>query len=185
MSREVRRVPPDWVHPTYKDQGEKHGVNAHHFYQSPTAFHPMFDRSYEDAANDWIKEFMAWESEGDPDRLSAEEMSDGKRVYFWDWHGTPPSDAYYRDRSWTPEEATAYQLYETVSEGTPVSPVFQTADELEAWLVIERGMSAPAAHNLVTTGWAPSGIMDQSRGLFVTGLDVPQYFVDRENEKNT
>lgn len=32
------------------------------------------------------------------------------------------------------KEMTAYQLYETITEGTPISPVCQTAEEMINWL---------------------------------------------------
>lgn len=35
--------------------------------------------------------------------------------------------------TWTPEEATQYQLYETTSEGTPISPIFDNLDDLCEW----------------------------------------------------
>lgn len=33
--------------------------------------------------------------------------------------------------SWTKEEATCFQVYETVTEGTPLSPVFKSLDQVE------------------------------------------------------
>lgn len=36
---------------------------------------------------------------------------------------------------WKPEEATWFQMYETVSEGTPVTPPFETREELVEYLV--------------------------------------------------
>jgi hypothetical protein len=50
---------------------------------------------------------------------------------------------------------TAYQLYENVSEGTPVSPVFASLEALWQWLV-EQGWSQQAAQSLVADGHAPS-----------------------------
>lgn len=35
---------------------------------------------------------------------------------------------------WSEDEATHYQVYETVSEGTPVSPVFASLEKLCAWM---------------------------------------------------
>ena len=35
---------------------------------------------------------------------------------------------------WTDEEATHYMMYETTSEGTPISPAFETPEELARWL---------------------------------------------------
>src|SRR5690606_25679196 len=90
---------------------------------------------------------MAWEAGTHPDR------DDDAPRYFWEWEGAPPDEEYYRPK-WT-EPATCYQVYETVSEGTPVSPVFETLDELVAWLV-EKGYSPEAARAFAETGWAPS-----------------------------
>ena len=35
---------------------------------------------------------------------------------------------------WSPDEATHYMMYETCSEGTPISPAFATPEELARWL---------------------------------------------------
>lgn len=40
--------------------------------------------------------------------------------------------------SWTKEEATHWQMYETCSEGTPSSPVMESPEELANWLVANR-----------------------------------------------
>lgn len=62
-------------------------------------------------------------------------------------------------------EATWWQLYETVSEGTPVSPPFATPEELIEHLVRHgdfwctgQGYSRKAAEAVVRGGWAPSAI---------------------------
>jgi hypothetical protein len=53
-----------------------------------------------------------------------------------------------------------WQLYETVSEGTPVSPVCATKDDLAAWLSSpEAGrnrMAPDAAAKFVAEGWPPT-----------------------------
>jgi len=69
------------------------------------------------------------------------------------------------DEDWCPEpewyrpafdqEPTHYQVYEDVSEGTPVSPVFATEDELLAWLIGE-GHSEHAAREFIKDKWVPS-----------------------------
>ncbi len=50
---------------------------------------------------------------------------------------------------------TAFQLYENVSEGSPISPVFATAEDFYDWL-IESGWSQEAAQLLMSDGHAPS-----------------------------
>lgn len=62
---------------------------------------------------------------------------DSPLTAFVEWHGEAPDPEYYRPR-WTADEATHYQLYETVSEGTPLSPPFASKAELVEYLV-ERG----------------------------------------------
>ncbi len=57
-----------------------------------------------------------------------------------------------------PASHTAFQLYENVSEGTPVSPVFDTAEELAQWLGQE-GWHQEAIDSLLDAGHAPSFIV--------------------------
>lgn len=60
-----------------------------------------------------------------------------------------------------------FQLFETVSEGSPLSPSFETGDELAAWLA-EHGdfygteWTAEQAEAMVRVGWAPSLYFDGS-----------------------
>ena len=116
MGREIRMVPPNWDHPkVMRSYGREE-------------FQPMHDECFEDAAKQWKDEFVKWESGG---RAAAGE--DYATAEFWEYHGSPPDREYYRP--WKDEEATWYQLWETVSEGTPVSPPFATKDELIEYLV--------------------------------------------------
>lgn len=59
-----------------------------------------------------------------------------------------------------PPEGEGWQLWETVSEGSPISPVFATADELAGWMSDparkEDWLPLPAAQKFVADGWAPS-----------------------------
>lgn len=54
-----------------------------------------------------------------------------------------------------PTSLTAFQLYENVTDGSPVSPVFDTAEELARWLEQE-GWSQEAIDSLFESGHAPS-----------------------------
>jgi len=107
----------------------------------------MFDKTYEDAVAEWIE-----------DGADDEEK---------------PGREWYRPAFTA--EATHYQIYETVSEGTSTSPVFASLDEMEAWLISE-GFSAVAAARFVKDGWAPSFIMIPKHGvsgLGIHSLDFP------------
>ncbi len=117
MGRELRMVPPNWDHPKVIRQ------NGRESYQ------PMHDQRFEDAAAEWKQEFAAWERGERPDYCGEE----SSKMEFREWHGDPPGREYYR--TWNDEEATWFQVWETVSEGTPVTPPFATKEELIDYLV--------------------------------------------------
>lgn len=118
MGREIRRVPANWDHPTRT-----------HPYNGSTDYQPMLDQSYEDAAAEWLADFDRIRG-GNPDRLEAECYPSG--VTHWASENVAPDPAYYRP--WADDEAIWFQVWETVSEGTPVSPPFETEDELVEYL---------------------------------------------------
>lgn len=64
---------------------------------------------------------------------------------------------------------TAYQVYENVSEGSPVSPVFENAAELMSWLE-KQGVSRESADAFVRQGFAPSFVL-RSDGEIVAGIE--------------
>lgn len=69
-----------------------------------------------------------------------------------------------------PPEGEGWQYWETVSEGSPISPVFATREGLVEWLTTDYhwGASGPLtreqAESMVSAGWAPSMVGD-STGL--------------------
>lgn len=96
-------------------------------------------------------------------------------------HGHASIEAYPGQRaeaeaweSTDPPEGEGWQLWETVSEGSPISPVFPSADALAAW------MSDPArdddwvppevAAKFVAEGWAPSFVGSPSTGV-ISGVE--------------
>lgn len=116
MGREIRRVPPNWKHP--RDE------NGH--------YKPMYDKTYDDAAREWICNCITWVNGTHDDLQDHPELKD-EYLYYWEWNGDPPDREYYLPKS--DEQRTWYQVYETVSEGTPVTPAFATAEELIDYLV--------------------------------------------------
>lgn len=150
MGREIRRVPKGWEHPRYTE-GPRAGQ-----------YMPLYDKDFETAAGEWKDEFLKWEAGERPDYCTDE----SRDLQYWEWDGGPPDRAYYRPK-WT-EAPTCYQVYQTVSEGTPVSPVFETLEELVQWLV-DQGHSERAAQEFVKGGWAPSAVTFD--GKFATGID--------------
>ncbi len=144
MGREIRRVPKDWEHP--KDDNGR--------------YKPQFERTYKEAAEDWLKSLSDFQ--GDVDGEKTEAIKEYDTHYFWDWDGGPPDKEYYMPEF--ESEATAYQIYENVSEGTPVSPVFETEAEMIEWL-IEKGYTEKAASEFVKQGYAFSMMFSPSTGV--------------------
>lgn len=155
MGREIRRVPAGWEHPTY--------INKHRGGE----YHPLFDRSYKEAAEEWLKECIDWTKDILPSYTHAESYKENP--FYWDYAGMPPDKEYYRPE-WTEEERTHYQMYETVSEGTPITPVFATLEELADYLVnVGTEWGGPwdreTAERFCKVGYAPSMIITDGKIL--------------------
>lgn len=79
-------------------------------------------------------------------------------------------DAQEAWQSTEPPTGEGWQLWETVSEGSPVSPVFATAEELAQWLTTAEGgraagpsrrpLTISQARAFVAAGWAPTLVGD-------------------------
>ncbi|ENN86035.1 hypothetical protein RHSP_31711 [Rhizobium freirei PRF 81] len=152
MGREVRKVPENWDHPRYAEW------NA----PFPTAvgrFIPMHNGGYEQAAADWLQ------------KANAEGLEEAI-----DYYGDAPKKSDYMP-SWPEEQRTHFMMYESTSEGTPISPAFSTPEELARWLA-DTGASSFAGHTasyeawlrIANGGYAPSAVMT-SHGLS-SGVDV-------------
>ena len=83
--------------------------------------------------------------------------------------------------AWTPQEPPAgegWQFWENVTEGSPQSPVFATADALVNFLVNEQGYSFKGAEAFVKTGWAMSMVLDGDGQIY---NDVESAVLFQEN----
>ena len=84
-----------------------------------------------------------------------------------DYMGCPDSDNYMPD--WEESEKTHLMMYETTSEGTPISPPFKTPEELAQYLF---STGASSFGRMTATyeqwlrvcrgGYAPSAILDSN-----------------------
>jgi hypothetical protein len=147
------------------DVNPRWGPNAWDWTGTGRHFQPQFDRSLRQAQADWDEGLRKWDSGDDPDRERF--TQDGGEPYpYEEWNGERPGDddLYYRP-DWPEDVELGYQLYETVSEGTPLSPSFATAEELARFLIYPLAMfdSFEAAMRFVDVGWAPS-FMDKGDG---------------------
>ena len=144
MGREIRRVPPNWEHPK-NDDGE---------YKS------MHDEEFDPALEAWLEGYRLWKAGEHPEQKD-EYWRDRN---YWDWDGPPPDPENYRPAF--NAEPTWFQVYQTVSEGSPVTPPFATKEELVDYLVENGdfwdqkrghgGWQRKIAEEFVKREWAPS-----------------------------
>ena len=116
MSRECRRVSPDWEHP--KNENGR--------------FVPLFDgAAYEEKAR-WDRgEILDFDDNGE--RVWKPKPDELEGASFPEPDGPEPKPENHMPR-WNAQEATHYQMYETTSPGTPISPVMASKEKLAHWL---------------------------------------------------
>lgn len=140
MSREVRRIPASWIHPTY-EFGCRKGE-----------YRPLRSEKFEDDLDFWKKYQKQW-CAGlvfSYSKNSWIERTPDKGEDYEEEYGPEPSRSDYMP-TWT-EEASHFQMYETTSEGTPISPVLESPEALARWLVAD-GASAFANQTASYEAW--------------------------------
>lgn len=192
MGREVRRVPPDWDHP--KDERGR--------------YQPMFDRSFAEAVREWEEEELPqwiegerlWREEGKVKRYSGGVMTIEEAIaetpeyrrptvptYEW-WAGSRPErpDPAYYMPDWSDDQRTHFMMYEDTSEGTPISPAFETPEQLAAWLVetkADAGAGGLASYEgwlrIAKGGFCPTGVLTVGAGRTVwqSGVEATKHMI--------
>lgn len=160
MGREIRKVPPNWEHPKETTYNALRRC-------SETDYKPLYDASYRERAERWMTNAIAWHNGTHEDAAEYKV----NHPYFWEWDGNPPDPESYRPE-WPEGTATWFQMYETVSEGTPVTPPFSTLQELEDYLVEfgdewdqkfgNGGWNRDNAKRFCSCGSAPSFVVEHS-----------------------
>lgn len=149
MGRELRRVAPNWEHP--KD------LLGHYI--------PKHDRSFEAAAAEWKAGYAAWER---GEHYNGAGDFNGE---FWEWDGGPP-DREAHMPNWTDAERTHFQMYEDTTEGTPVSPVFDSIDKVARWCA-DNGASVFGSTTATYERWLQI-CKDSSASLLVLTIPVAE-----------
>ena len=171
MGREIRRVPPNWGHPRYTKDNASNSRDVGEYM-------PMYDQTYEDARKEWLDGFALWQLGQHPEQIKYPEDSWIKGRDWWEYSSPPDREMY---RPTFTEEPTWFQVYQTVSEGSPVTPPFATREELVEYLVkhgdfwAQRrgtgGCSRKAAEAFVMEdGWVPSMIVEN--GKITEGIEI-------------
>lgn len=105
LNREVRRVPLGYEPPR--------NVYGHYC--------PVFDQFYADALREWQEAKRKWDAGERPDYCSAA----NRNLSYEEWDGPAPNPDYYLPGATWPEGTVlGICMYETVTEGTPISAVY-------------------------------------------------------------
>ena len=103
-----------------------------------------------------------------PPTYTEEEILEGREEGWLT--GEPPNYDMDVMPQWEDDERTHYQMYENVSEGTPLSPVMESPEKLARWLA-DNGANAGAFSTatydqwlrVCKGGWAPSMVIHNGR----------------------
>ncbi len=168
MSREVRRVPADWQHPTHEVPDWRTGTMV----ERHKALFPGDD--YQPRVDHWDAECAKWKAGWRPDYCTA---SDDRAMAYEQWAGQRPHRDDYMP-AWPAAQRTHLMMYETTSEGTPISPAFATPEELARWLADNNASafgSSTASYEawlaVAQGGWAPSAVYTPNTGL-ISGVEA-------------
>lgn len=166
MGREIRLIPPGWEHPR-NEQGHLIPLLKGPF-SAALAEWEEGNAHWQagEIRNRWV-DGVAWQPKPEAALASAA---------YEQWNGARPVAADYMPE-WADGEATLLVMYESTTEGTPISPAFETPEELARWLADNGasafgGMTATYEEWLATCrrGWAPAGALID--GAIMSGVEA-------------
>lgn len=167
MSREVRKVPLNWQHPE-----DPHSYGD---------FIPLLNGSFIEALADWNDGKALWAKGLRRDWVDKEkivlvpldEVHAADCSNWEDYYGRCPTADRYMP-VFPSDAELGLCMYETCTEGTPISPVFKTAEELAHWLADNNASafgSDTATYeqwmNTINVGDVPSAVM--RNGTLISG----------------
>jgi hypothetical protein len=148
MGLEIRKVPEGWEHPEEDNYERNHTVLAYRPDKEHRVFRPILDQSWRSAYLEWwqarivhlllkpLGTALALLGLVDPTQYrfsGIQQLGKYVRRDFDEWWGKKPEPYNYRP-NWPKRKRTHLQLYQTVSEGTPLSPPMPDAEALAHWL---------------------------------------------------
>lgn len=139
MGREVRRVPKDWVHPVYtRDTAPRVSLIG-----TEIALFAKLDpaelEAWDEGARKWSEGLRPTDASDENGNSVWEPLTEhplrwrGRYDTWEEWIGERPNPADFMP-TWSEDELTHLMMYETTTEGTPISPAFETGRELARWL---------------------------------------------------
>jgi hypothetical protein len=159
MGREIRKVPAKWEHP-----------KRNRYNKENNDFEPLMDdyvgslKYYKDSVDNFINYMTEIVQKGKV-KVYDKVWEDPKQLYTYltedDQMSPPDINDYMPSGEW-------YQLYENVSEGTPLTPAFEKPEELVEWLVNNKDYwdhqwTREQAEAMVKAGYAPSMVVSNGK----------------------
>lgn len=164
MGREVRMVPPGWEHPR----------------DGKGRYIPLIDGDFDADDQEWTAGRIKYAVEGkvrdyDAGVLGWKDKPADAPYKYADWSGRRPDPCDYMPK-WSKAEAAHFQMYETCTEGTPISPPMESPESLAKWLSENNASAfggATATYDqwiaMIGCGWAPSGAT--MGGVLMSGVE--------------
>lgn len=119
LSRGVRRVPLHYEHP----KKQRYDYRTMTYVED---FQPVFDRFYVPAVREWLANWELWQKGEHPDQ----QVEDAPGYSYEDWDGPGPDpDFHYPGAAWPKGTEMGICMYESVTEGTPISRVYPDTPE--------------------------------------------------------
>lgn len=147
---------------------------------------PLSGGSYAEDVEEWGKLKTHWDQgfvegfvQGNIVWINKDDDPDAQGKTFEEYHYTRPTEAEYMP-DWSDIERTHWMMYESVSEGTPISPAFATPQELCRWLV-KTGASAFADQTASYDAWwavcqegstPGSAVLDVTTGQWTSAAEM-------------
>lgn len=170
MGREVRRVPLDWVHPS-EPNGQARPLIGGNFLKAVVAEYDFEKMKWEQGFFKKTDYTNYCEHGGKPE-VTWEPKTEEHEGTFAEWNGERPRAEDYMP-VYDESEKVGYQMYETTTEGTPISPVFKDPEQLAHWLA-DTGASAFGGYTstyeewlamIVGPGYSMSAIFTPGEGM--------------------
>lgn len=161
MGREVRMVPPGWQHPKVWNRSygtmEYRGLMAGPYSKRAAEWDEANAKWKEGLREVWrIGQPSTWEP------IPADDLE----LTFEEWDGPRPQAVDYMPE-WGPGQANMLMMYENTSEGTPISPAFDTPEELARWLA-DNGASAFGGSTATYEEWLATCKSGYAVGMVVS-----------------
>lgn len=161
MGRELRMTPKNWEHP-------RNG-NGDYIALLSGDYKKLF-KEYKEGLNQWQKGYR-----DDFDGGLQLKEADEQDMSYKEWAGERPYKVDYMPQ-WKDEEKTHFQMYETCTEGTPISPVMDTPEGLALWLEDNKASSFGSMTatydqwlSAINSGYTPSAVLEN--GVLKSGVE--------------